>query len=99
MSELAAAFLASFSTQKNGSVQEAPRISYLLMKLSEIARGIEEKRDWKDLLSKVTSLRKEFVEANSILPSYDLGQCELVSILLLRPRVTIQISHDRKYSN
>lgn len=51
-----------------------------LLAKSEIARGIEEKRDWKDLLVKITSLRKEFVEANDVLLPYELRQCELVSL-------------------
>lgn len=84
MSELASAFLTSFSAEKNGILVRLfamlPPSECALLVVSEIARGIEEKRDAKDLLSALTKLRKDFVEANSMLPSYDLRQCELVSI-------------------
>ena len=45
---------------------------------SDIARQISENLDWKELLIKITAIRKEFVEATAILPSYELRQCELV---------------------
>lgn len=46
---------------------------------TEISKGIEQTADWKHLLLLMTTLRKEFAEATSILPAYDLRQCELVS--------------------